>query len=104
MEGVKGEPKPQEPEMPDWLKKPWSDWVAYHKERKFKPYTSIGMKAQITRLTRMGMNRAVAAIELSMAQNWQGIFEERSSGKQAELPIEKPRRYETANGIITAKP
>ena len=65
-----------------WLVSPWADWLAYRKERHLKPYAPRGEKAQLTRLESLGEHRATAAIRYSMAQNWQGIFEENTNGKR----------------------
>jgi len=54
----------------------WSEWKAYRKERKEKPYTPRGETAQLSRIMAWGEDRAIAAILFSVAQGYQGIFEE----------------------------
>jgi hypothetical protein len=57
----------------------WCDWIAYRREKKLKPLTQKGEEQLTKRLAEMGEYRATAAIQYSMAQNWQGIFEEKLS-------------------------
>lgn len=56
----------------------WEDWIAYREERRLEKYAERGLKALSTKLAAMGEIRATAAIRHSMAQNWQGIFEEKN--------------------------
>lgn len=54
----------------------WTDWLAYRKQRKFHPYTEVGLKGTFARLLKMGGSSvAVLSIRESIAQNWQGLFE-----------------------------
>jgi hypothetical protein len=55
----------------------WQDWLEYRKERKLPKYVPKGVQMQWKRLARWGPERAIAAIEYSIAQNYQGIFEEK---------------------------
>lgn len=61
----------------------WEDWMAYRTERRFDKYTETGLKQLSKKLAAMGEARATAAIQHSMANNWQGIFEDKNlnSGK-----------------------
>lgn len=59
----------------------WMAWLQDRKERKLKKYTTRGLKGQFKRLAKMGEQRAIAAIEYSIDQQWQGIFEERCPPK-----------------------
>lgn len=52
----------------------WLEWIAHRRELK-KPATPRAQAMQMTRLRKMGNNRAIAAIEHSIANGWQGIFE-----------------------------
>jgi len=67
------------------FEKAWSDWVEYRKERKRK-LTKTGMKQQLSRLSKWGSGRAVKAIVLSIAQEWQGINED-NTNKPKEMTI-----------------
>lgn len=65
---------PKELESEDF-QRAWSDWYAYRQQAKLKPYTEIGAQKQLTALAKIGPIRAVAAIDRSIAQGYQGIFE-----------------------------
>ena len=52
----------------------WETWLAYRKERRLATYKPIGLKRQLTALAAFGPQSAIAAIEQSMAQNYQGLF------------------------------
>lgn len=60
----------------------WASWIAY----KGKVYKKAGRTAQINRLSAMGAERATAAITYSIAQGYDGIFEERDNGKPRQEP------------------
>lgn len=66
----------------------WLDYVEYRQQRKPK-LTAIGMKRLLGRLAKWGNERAVAALDYSMAQGWQGVFEE----KGADTAIQSLRRF-----------
>lgn len=53
----------------------WMDWTAYRREAKLKVYTPIGVKKQLNRLVKeFGHDGAIAAIEFSIANGYQGIY------------------------------
>jgi hypothetical protein len=56
----------------------WAEWLEYRKERRLPKYTGIGLKKQFARLSGWGVEASVAAIDLAIAQNWQGIQEPRA--------------------------
>lgn len=60
----------------------WAEWLQYRRQRKPKlsAYTEIGVKKQFKALATLGKERAIAAIDFSIAQNYQGIFEPRQNG------------------------
>jgi uncharacterized protein YdaU (DUF1376 family) len=62
----------------------WSEWLAYRTEDKKKPATPRSQEMQLKKLAKIGPARAVAAIEHSIANGWQGIFEEddKSAGRK----------------------
>jgi hypothetical protein len=67
----------------------WKDWVQHRKEKK-KPLTPTSIKLQLQTLEDMGVDRAIRAIDHSIAQGWTGIFEPTQNGKsnkQHELRI-----------------
>jgi hypothetical protein len=53
----------------------WEEWQQHRKEKK-KPLTPTAREKQIKKLNEMGEARAIAAIEYSIRQGWQGIYEE----------------------------
>lgn len=54
----------------------WDDWLTYRKKRKLKPYADGGL-ATLEMLSKLGPDRAIAAIHHSRSQNYQGIYEPR---------------------------
>lgn len=59
----------------DAFRAAWEEWIAYRRERRLPAYKPIGLNRQLARLAKWGPARAVAAIEFSICQNYQGIFE-----------------------------
>lgn len=55
----------------------WADFLAHRNETR-KPLRPTGIKALLAKLEGWGSDRAVAAIRHSIANGWQGIFEEQS--------------------------
>jgi uncharacterized protein YjhX (UPF0386 family) len=55
----------------------WGDWLQYRvvERTDLPPYVPTGVKALLGKLRSLGPARAVAAIRLSIASNWQGIHE-----------------------------
>lgn len=53
-----------------------SEWL-YHKTERRESYQPRGLKGLVSKLEKLGQERAIAAIEFSIAQNYQGIYEER---------------------------
>ncbi len=58
----------------------WESWMRHRKENN-KPYKPTGLAALFKELANLGPDRAAAAIQFSLKQNYQGIFEEKSNGK-----------------------
>lgn len=68
-----------------WLSEPefsmaWEQWKEHRNELK-KPLTAMATIQQIRKLKEWGKNRAIAALNYSIANGWQGIFEPQSNGK-----------------------
>lgn len=53
----------------------WNGWNAYRKEAGLKAWIPRTASAQLARLSGLGAARAVAAINHSIQQGWQGIYE-----------------------------
>lgn len=68
-----------------------------HKEERNEGYTVAGWKALLSRLKKMGAERAEQAIQYSASRNWAGIYEEKEfaalSGKR-QREAELKRRYQ----------
>jgi hypothetical protein len=67
-------------EFPDWLQKCWAEWIEYRRERAIAPYADIGARKQLNALLGLGEARATAAVNHSMRQNYQGIYEPKDAG------------------------
>ncbi len=63
----------------DEFKAAWAGWVANRKEIG-KPMTERAAKMQLAKLKDIGHDRAISAIEHSIANGWQGIFEPSGRG------------------------
>lgn len=62
----------------------WADWVQHRKEKGVK-LTPLAVQKQFKKLARMGEARAIAAIEHSIANSYQGIYEpSESNGRPAK--------------------
>ena len=71
----------------------WSDWLTHRKQIK-KPVTELAANKQLKALAKRGTNDAIRAIEHSIANGWQGIFD----------PDERAGRAGTRLGRIEAAP
>lgn len=61
----------------------WAGWLADRAERRLPKYTARALALQLRRLAEMGPERAVRAIEWSIAQGYKGIWEPKAeSGEQ----------------------
>ena len=52
----------------------WNEFLDYRKAGKFKPLQPASIKAQLLKLSEMGHDTAIEAINDSIANGWQGIF------------------------------
>ena len=80
----------------------WAEWLEY----KGKSYKPQGQKAQLTRISKWGLQRAISAISYSMAQGYRGIFEDRGSvdqeASQASERHIRSRQSEWRRNLIPA--
>lgn len=76
-------PRLFEPEVPipEDLREAVALWTAYKSEQFRFTYKPIALAALVKRMTAWGPERAMAAVEFSMAGGWEGLFEEKKSGK-----------------------
>jgi hypothetical protein len=77
--GTEGPPIPAVLDSEEF-RQAWSKWQQQRKQQKQKPYTPIGAETQLKKLAEWGKERAVAAIEHSIAQGYQGIYEGTQNG------------------------
>lgn len=82
------------PESPEFASK-WDEWIIYRKQRRLPQYVPIGLKGTFTKLKRISgddVQTAIAIIQQSMDDNYQGLF-----------PLKKQFNGNTT-GRITEKP
>lgn len=56
----------------------WLQWIEHLKEKQTKP-TSLALKLQLKKLSKMELWRAVQCIEYSIEHNYQGLWEPKES-------------------------
>ena len=76
-------PIPPEIDTPEF-RKVWADWIQHRKEIRH-PLTPLAVKRQFNRLIEWGVDRAISAIEHSIAQDYRGIFEATDNGRRTSL-------------------
>lgn len=70
----------------------WSAWLAYRKEAR-KPMTATTVARQLALCVELGVSDAVAAIEQSIRNGWQGLFEPKNGKPRGGLPIGPGQRH-----------
>jgi hypothetical protein len=80
------------------------DYIEYRKE-KGKTFKPLGLKAFLTRWEKVGPARATAAIRYSMANGWDGVFEEheRQGNKKPIRPEDKAMFSPPSDVIVETK-
>ena len=78
----------------------WKTWLQERRERRYKNYTDNGEQAALHNLKKMSNDdyrTAIALIQQSIAQGWQGLFELKGakSGKRPELDREQALAWAT---------
>lgn len=74
----------------------WIDWLQHRKEIG-KPLKPTGIKNLIAKLTDMGPTRGIAAIRYSIANSYQGLFEENQNGKRIASRVGPGQQYDPAD-------
>jgi hypothetical protein len=87
------EPDVSLPFISDQFKETWNDWIQ-HRIQKKKKLTQISQSRQLKKLASWGEDRAIAAINLSIEKNWEGIFEPKPESR----PTTEKTTYQK-NGI-----
>jgi hypothetical protein len=62
----------------------WSEYLDYRKTGRHKPLQPASVKAQLKKLSEMGHDTAIEAINNSIANGWQGIFSPKKNHSQTE--------------------
>jgi hypothetical protein len=78
----------------------WKTWLQERRDRRYKSYTENGEQAALHNLKKMSNDDyriAIAIIQQSIAQGWQGLFELKGakSGKRPELDREQALAWAT---------
>lgn len=97
-----GAPMGKRVEMPDLpqeldteaFRSAWADWLVYRRERHLALPKEKSVKTLFKRLAKHGSTAACAAIENSIANNWQGLFPEKTNGRH-DKPKHSAVEYES---------
>jgi len=77
----------------------WDEWTSYRRERKLPPYKPAALKANHSRLaqwvTDHGMTSVIESIRNSIANNYQGLFQPKSSTALRDEPIDRDYEHGT---------
>jgi hypothetical protein len=63
----------------------WADWLQHRVELK-KPATPTAQKRMLARLEKLGVGRAIAALEATIENGWKGVWEPKANGSAASPP------------------
>lgn len=80
---------PAELDRPDF-RAAWEQWREHRRQIK-KPLTALAESKALQELATKGLDRALAAINHSIANGWQGIFEPKSSPERGVNTEDDPR-------------
>ena len=69
----------------------WKRFVRHRRQKKAS-LTKEAAKGQLRKLEKIGPERATSAVDYSIAQGWQGIFEETRNGARTDGPVERGPR------------
>jgi hypothetical protein len=90
-------PLPAALDTPDF-RKAWTGYLDYRKEKRLPRLTERSQEAKLNEMAVWGSDRAMRAIERSIANGWQGIFEDRHSRPQrAPAALPPPPDYKNGN-------
>lgn len=89
-------------ESEKWLQEPefekvWNQWQM-HRNGMRKPLTGLAMLKQIQWCRLVGKDRAVAAINHSIKQGWQGIYEPKDANRNGQISRPNPRNEHIIRG------
>lgn len=80
-EKKEGVPIPPELQNTDFVEK-WTEWLDYRKRTKRKAVSDRAAALQLKKLAAVGVKRAIATIERSIENDWQGLFPEKEEVEQ----------------------
>ncbi|HYB97554.1 MAG TPA: hypothetical protein VEC57_00275 [Candidatus Limnocylindrales bacterium] len=91
------EPVPEVP-MPNCLlteafKAKWAEYVAHRRASHFKPLKPASVAKQWAKLAEWGHDRAIEAIDQTIRNGWQGLFEPKAVSGHATAPAPRPDIY-----------
>lgn len=69
----------------------WAEWEG-HRQESGKKMTARSARMAVKRLSVWGVERAIAAIEYSIAQGYRGIFEDPSASRGGKVAGEKEKK------------
>jgi len=75
----------------------WDEWLAYRSQRHLPAYKEMGIRKQVGQLTKWGAARAREAVDYSIRQNYQGIYEEKQSNGIGAHKKPNDRSYSTVD-------
>ena len=81
------------------FKKAWQEWQAFRKEKRAK-LTPITIKKQLKQLSEWGELQAIRAIEKSITNGWQGLFEPKQQSEVGLTPDDQLSLLEQKYGGI----
>ncbi len=87
------------------FKTAWQEWLLWRKEMRFKKYAPIGLKKTLTHLVAISDNdeaTAIAIINQSIIQNWQGLFPLRNNGNATNNTSNAAHKRGTSEARIEA--
>lgn len=96
-EQTKAQPIPSALDTPEF-RRAFEDFRTHRRESK-KKLTPTAERSQLKRLEKIGVDRAIAAIEHSIAQGWQGIFESNERGNRPEVK-NASRQYDERLSLV----
>lgn len=85
--GRSKQPKSPMPDVPDYLKEIWPDWVASRKEGKH-PLTPRGAELQLKKLAAVSEAEAIRIIEYSIMNGYQGLIFDRQQTAPKKDPVD----------------
>jgi hypothetical protein len=110
LRGSEEEQIPAELDSPEF-RTAWDGWLKDRRDRGLKKLTPRGESGQLRKLTPLGGVKAIACIEESIANGWQGLFPERFMGVNHGFAngrpgggVRNPARVECKPGEYGNKP